>query len=59
MFSARHGKVLHISSRFISGFKTCCSYHKDKREKSGNVPNKQCSYGNQGILDRKVLSLGL
>ena len=55
----QHPFILHRSSRFILGFKTCCFYQKDKREKFGNVPNKQLFYGNQGILDRKVLSLSL
>jgi len=35
---------------------TCCSHQKDKWAKPGNLPKKQYSFGNLGVLDRKVLS---
>jgi hypothetical protein len=32
------------------------SYQKDKRTKPGNLQKKQCSFGNQGALDRQEFS---
>jgi hypothetical protein len=59
VFTVRYEKILHKGSRIIFDFKTCCSYHKDKRETFGNLTKEQISFGNRETLDRKVLSLSL
>jgi hypothetical protein len=52
--SPRH---YHSTSAPYPSLSTCCSYQKDKKDKTGERVKKQCYFGNRGALDIKYFHL--